>query len=94
MNNRKWILKAAELAHLDLTEDEIIQYTQQLGRILEHFSRIDSVETEEIEPAVHALDLLGPLRKDTETESHARHEMMSNTEHESDGFYSVRKIIE
>lgn len=39
----------ADLARLDLTEDEEIRFSKQLSAILEHFEELQSVDTTEID---------------------------------------------
>ena len=58
----------AELAKLDLTEDEVALYAGQLSNILEYFERLQELDTSHIEPTASVLPLKNVLRPDAATE--------------------------
>jgi aspartyl-tRNA(Asn)/glutamyl-tRNA(Gln) amidotransferase subunit C len=88
------IRKISSLARLDLDDDELSQFTTQLGRILEYFELLNELDTSKIEPAVYPVDIRGPERKDEEQESPSRESILANTTHKQDGFYVVPKVLE
>ena len=51
---RKEAEHVARLARLDLSEEEVALYTEQLGRILEHVDKLNELDTENVEPLSHA----------------------------------------
>ena len=54
----------AKLARLELTEDEINKYSQQLGSILEYVEQMNEVDTTGIEPMPHAIPVYNVMRED------------------------------
>jgi aspartyl-tRNA(Asn)/glutamyl-tRNA(Gln) amidotransferase subunit C len=44
------VRRIAELARLDLTDAEVALYAQQLSSILQHFQRLQAIDTSHIEP--------------------------------------------
>lgn len=54
----------AKLARLALSDDEKERFAEQLGRIIESFNELSSVDTDQIEPLAHALPLLNVMRDD------------------------------
>jgi aspartyl-tRNA(Asn)/glutamyl-tRNA(Gln) amidotransferase subunit C len=54
----------AELAKLELTDEEVQQYTQQLSQILEYFEHLQQVDTSHIEGTASVLPLKNILRPD------------------------------
>lgn len=54
----------AELAKLDLTDAEIALYAGQLSNILDHFQRLQALDTSHIEPTASVLPLKNVLRAD------------------------------
>jgi aspartyl-tRNA(Asn)/glutamyl-tRNA(Gln) amidotransferase subunit C len=66
----------AHLARLELTEDEVAQYSQQLSAILEHFSRLQTLDVS----ATAASDSLPPtpLRPDVARPSLPRQAILRN----------------
>ncbi|MFQ6673471.1 MAG: Asp-tRNA(Asn)/Glu-tRNA(Gln) amidotransferase subunit GatC, partial [Fidelibacterota bacterium] len=88
------VLRIATLAKLQLTEEEVEKYTSQLNDILEYMEQLKELDTENIEPLSHVLDLKNVARKDTEESSLSREEALSNAP-ESDGqFFIVPKVID
>lgn len=62
--SRDEVRKIAELAKLDLTDDEVVLYAGQLSKILEHFQRLQQVDTSHIEPTASVLPLKNVMRPD------------------------------
>lgn len=54
----------AEVSRLELTDEELERFTEQLKVILEAFREIDEVDTEGVEPSFHPLELKNVLRED------------------------------
>jgi len=59
----------AELARLDLTEDELEMYTEQLSAILEYFTLLQEVDTSDIMPMSSVLPLRSVMREDRHREA-------------------------
>ena len=82
----------AKLARLELTEDEINKYSQQLGSILEYVEQMNEVDTTGIEPMPHAIPVYNVMREDVVKYEQTKEEMMANAPFEEDGFFRVPKI--
>ena len=54
----------AWLTRIDLTDKEAREISKQLSRILEYFSKIDEVDTSEVEPLYHPLEIQKVARSD------------------------------
>ena len=54
----------AELAKLDLTEDEVNRYASQLSEVFNYFQRLQALDTAHIEPTASVLPLKNVLRPD------------------------------
>ena len=94
MIDKKRVAGIADLAMLDLDEEELEIFTEKLERTLEFFSRIAAFEASETDRGLYSSGLDGPLRDDAPAASHARSEMMANTDHEQDGFFRVGRVLE
>ncbi len=55
----------AELAKLELTEEEITRYAGQLSHILQYFDHLQKVDTTHITATASVLPLTNVLREDT-----------------------------
>lgn len=83
----------AQLAHIELTEDEKRLFTKQLNEILEYFRKIDEADTEGVPPTYHVLDLVNVYRDDEIGESLSQKEALSNAPKKERGFFKAPKII-
>ena len=54
----------AKLARLELTDEEVNKYSQQLGSILEYVEQMNEVDTTGIEPMPHAIPVYNVMRED------------------------------
>lgn len=61
------VRRIAELAKLDLTDDEVALYAGQLSSVLRYFERLQQVDTSHIEPTASVLPLSNVFREDRAT---------------------------
>ena len=54
----------AKLARIEFSEDEINRFTEQLSTILNYVSKLDELNTEDIVPTSHVIDLKNCFRDD------------------------------
>ncbi|HEX2154570.1 MAG TPA: Asp-tRNA(Asn)/Glu-tRNA(Gln) amidotransferase subunit GatC [Acidimicrobiia bacterium] len=84
----------ARLARLGLSEDDLEMYRRQLGTILEHASRVQSVATDDVEPTSHPLGLTNAFRADEVRPSLDRGEVLSQAPDHADGYFVVPPALE
>ena len=60
------ILKLAELSRLSLSDKEVEMYKKDLNRILQHFSDIQKIDLDNVEPLTNVLDQVNVVRDDDE----------------------------
>jgi len=84
----------ARLARLAIEPDDIPGYAEQLSGILAFVARMDEVDTRNVEPLAHPLDLTARLRPDVVTESDQRELFQSIAPEVERGLYLVPKVIE
>ncbi len=92
--SREEVLYIARLAKLKLTEEEVELYREQLGRILEHFKKLEKLDTSDVEPTAHVLEVHNVLRADEPRPSVSQGEALVNAPKRRDGFFEVPKVIE
>lgn len=56
--------KIAKLARLAISEQEVEQYTKELGKILDFVAQLNEVNTSGVEPIVHGIPLDAHFRED------------------------------
>lgn len=84
----------ARLARLELKATEIEAYSRDLSRILELIGEIKGVNTTEVAPMEHPLEIRARLREDQVTETDQRGKYQTMAPATADGFYLVPKVIE
>jgi aspartyl-tRNA(Asn)/glutamyl-tRNA(Gln) amidotransferase subunit C len=56
---QKDVEKIAELARMDLTEEEILSFTNQLGAILSYVEKLNELDTSGVEAMSHSVTAAG-----------------------------------
>lgn len=82
----------AKLARLELSENEVEKFSNQLGNILKYVELMNEVDTEGVEPMAHPFDFVNVMREDVVKYSNTKEELMQNAPDEEDGFFKVPKI--
>ena len=88
------IKKIAHLARLNLSEEDVIQYTEQLSGILDFVEQMNQVDTANREPVAHSLDISQRLRPDAVTEIDQRTAFQAIAPQVEAGLYLVPQVIE
>lgn len=91
---REVVEKIAELAQLQISEDDFDVVMENMGRILDLVEEMQSVDTTGVEPMANPLDATQKLRPDTVTEHDHRDLYQEIAPDTRDGFYLVPKVIE
>ena len=88
------IQKITELSKLELAAEKIPEITRSLQNILTFVEKMNTVDTQVIEPLSHPLDATQPLRADITTEINQRDLFQKNAPHVEAGLYIVPKFVE
>jgi aspartyl-tRNA(Asn)/glutamyl-tRNA(Gln) amidotransferase subunit C len=94
MIDREQVLKIAQLARLKLSEEEIKNFTGQLGSILDFVKQLDKVDTSKIEPTCFVEPSRDSLRDDAEKPSLSQEEALRNGPKVKKGFFAIPKVID
>jgi aspartyl-tRNA(Asn)/glutamyl-tRNA(Gln) amidotransferase subunit C len=92
--SKQEVLNTAELARLDFKDSHLEKFTEQLGRILEYIENLNELNTDDIEPTFHVLELSTPLREDKVLQLITSEEALQNAPEKVDDFFVVPKVIE
>jgi aspartyl-tRNA(Asn)/glutamyl-tRNA(Gln) amidotransferase subunit C len=84
----------ARLARLDLSEAERTRMQVELGQILGHAERIQSLDLDGVEPTSHSIPSSNVMRPDEVTPSLSQEEALMNAPDAEDGRFKVPRIIE
>src|SRR5262245_433043 len=88
------VLKVARLARLKLTDAEISDYVEKLGSVLAYVESLNEVDTEDIEPMVHAVELSNVFRRDEVQPSLPREAALSNAPKSDGQFFLVPQLLD
>ena len=84
----------AHLSRLEIQEDEVDGYIEKLEKVVDLFNELNSVDTENIQPTYHVLDLVNVFREDVAQEGMNREEVLKNSKETEAGQFKVPTIIE
>ena len=84
----------AELARLELTDEEKAVFQPQLENIVRYVEKISSVDVSGVEPMMHPHDGVQRQRDDVVVFGDDREENMKNAPEEYDGMFLVPQVIE
>lgn len=86
--------KIAWLARLKIADDDIENYARDLSNILGLVEQMQAINTTDVEPMAHPLELTARLRSDEITESNQRDHFQTIAPDVEGGHYLVPKVIE
>ena len=92
--SREKVEHIAELARLALGDEELALYQEQLSAILEHFARLQELETEAISPTATVLPLRSVMRADESRPSLPREDVLANAPAAEEGCFRVPAVME
>lgn len=84
----------ANLANLQLSQEEVEMYTNDLSRILDYMELLNEVDTTGVEPLDHVIELDSRLRKDEAKEPLSHEDALKNAPDADSDYFRVPKVIE
>ena len=91
--DKELIEHVAELARLELTEEEKEKFVKDFKEILEAFSVIAKADTKGAKPAFQPVELKDQMREDKVEKSLSQEEALKNTEHKEDGYFKGPRAV-
>lgn len=92
--NPEEVREVANLARLELTDDEINTYAGQLTKVLDYVALLDEVDTDGVEPMVHAVEQGNVFRNDEVRPSLTREAALSNAPKTDGKYFQVPQVID
>jgi aspartyl-tRNA(Asn)/glutamyl-tRNA(Gln) amidotransferase subunit C len=86
---RDEVLHVARLARLELTEDEVARFTEQLSAILEAVAKVSELDLSDVEPTAHPLDVVNVWAEDEPRPSIPVEDALTNAPEREAGFFKV-----
>jgi len=90
----KDIERIAHLARIAVTPADLAEVEHKLAGIFQMIEAMRAVDTTDVEPMTHGLDMVLRLREDRIAETDRRESLMANAPAAQDGYFLVPKVIE
>ena len=91
---RKDVLHLAELSNISLSEEQIEPLIRDLDNIVNYFSQLDELNTENVEPTYQCFDMQNVWREDEIKEFEAnREDLLALTVESEDNQVKVPKVL-
>ncbi|WP_188207202.1 Asp-tRNA(Asn)/Glu-tRNA(Gln) amidotransferase subunit GatC [Alkalibacillus aidingensis] len=84
----------ANLARLAITEEEAEKYSEQLSAIIDFSEQLNELDTSNVKPTTHVLDMKNVVRKDEPKEWISKQDALKNAPDQEGGQFRVPSILD
>ena len=92
-DSKEEILHIADLADLNIKDNEIDEYAKNLAVILNFVEILNKVDTDNIKESIMTIDNVNVFRKDEVKEFQDKESLMQNAPDKEDGMFKIPKVI-
>ena len=85
--DKELIKRVSNNARLNLTEKEIEEFIPQFKDILNVFSKISEVNTDNVKVSIHPIEIKNSMREDITEKCITQEDALKNTKHKKDGYF-------
>jgi aspartyl-tRNA(Asn)/glutamyl-tRNA(Gln) amidotransferase subunit C len=86
---RDEVLHVARLARLELTEDEVVKFQEQLSDIIEAVSKVSELDLSDVPPTAHPLEIQNAWDEDVPHECLPLDAVFANAPDRDDDYFRV-----
>lgn len=91
---KKDVNYVADLARLQLNEEETESLASDMNQILDHMTTLEEVDTSDVEPLEHVIDLEYRLRDDKAKEPLSHEDALKNAPDADTDYFRVPRVID
>ncbi len=91
--SREEVQRVAALARLELTPDEEGLLVEHFDRVLSYMEKLNEIDTDNVEPMAHAVEVPSPLREDRVTSTANTQLLLGNAPARYRDFFQVPKVL-
>ena len=84
----------ADLARLELSEDDVALYQRQLSAILDYFRKLEELDTSHIDPTSSVLPLVNVMRADVAGAALSADQAIANAPDSDGAQFRVRAVLD
>ena len=88
------VRKVATLSNLKIADEDIEGIAATLSDVLGHIAMLESLNTDNVTPTSHALEVENVFREDAATDKFQKGTSLNNAPAKEQGYFSVPRIIE
>ena len=88
------VRQIAALARISMNDEEVEIMRGQMVNILNNIDVLNNVDTADVEPTGHSVDVRSVMREDEPTESLRRDDVLFNAPSSEDSFIRVRSVLD
>ena len=87
------VKKVADLARIDLNQNEIEYHSFQLEKILDYINQLEKINTDDVPCTTRAIEVVNVVRKDIKEDYKNTDELIDLAPSREDKFFKVPKIL-
>ena len=91
--NAEDVRKVAQLARLELPEEQVNTYTDQLEKIISYVAQLEKIDTTGVDPTTRAVEVVNVSRQDVTKMTSCREELLDLAPQREGDFFRVPKIL-
>ncbi|MFP7255018.1 Asp-tRNA(Asn)/Glu-tRNA(Gln) amidotransferase subunit GatC [Terribacillus sp. 179-K 1B1 HS] len=91
---KEQVLHVAHLARLAITDEEAEKMTKELDAIIGYAELLNELDTDNVEPTTHVLDLKNVMREDEPRKWIDREDALKNAPDQKNGQFRVPSILD
>jgi aspartyl-tRNA(Asn)/glutamyl-tRNA(Gln) amidotransferase subunit C len=91
--NATQVRHIGNLGRIRLSDTDVEQFGQQLASILSYIEKLDELDTENVEPMAHAVEIHNVLAADVLGESLTPDQALANAPAREGDYFSVPKVL-
>ena len=92
--DRETARRAAKLARIAVTDDQLDHLAKELSGILDFMEQLAEVDVDGVEPMTSVTPMRLKRRKDEVTDGNMQDKILSNAPDAREGFFAVPKVVE
>jgi aspartyl-tRNA(Asn)/glutamyl-tRNA(Gln) amidotransferase subunit C len=87
--SRDEVLHVARLARLELSNDEVAKFQEQLSAIIDAISKVSELDLSDVPPTAHPLEIANTWAEDEPRASLPLDQVFANAPDREDGYFKV-----
>lgn len=88
------VRRVAHRARLRLSDEQVALFTKQLASVHSYIEQLDELDTTDVPPMAHALELTNVLRQDVTHPTWSAQTVLGNAPRRRDGYFQVPKVLD